>query len=124
MTNRLKLVGHEQSAFLTGKSSFDNIIIVQEIVHSLESDTGNPPRMFLKIDMAKAYDMVEWEVVLATLHLMNFPAIWIKWIRAYISCYFPAICNSPPGRFLAVGALDKETLFPLTFFCLFLKTYL
>lgn len=29
--------------------------------------------------------MVEWEVVLATLHLMNFPIVWINWIRAYIS---------------------------------------
>lgn len=64
LTNRLKLVMHklvgkEQSAFLAGKSSFDNFIVVQEIVHSLESDTRNPPRMMLKIDIAKAYDMVE-----------------------------------------------------------------
>lgn len=83
LTNRLKLVMHklvgkEQSAFLAGKSSFDNFIVVQEIVHSLESDTRNPPRMMLKIDIAKAYDMVEWEVALATSHLMNFPEIWIK----------------------------------------------
>lgn len=40
LTNRLKriihkIVGKEQSAFLAGKSCFDNIIAAQEIVHSL-----------------------------------------------------------------------------------------
>lgn len=33
-----KLVGHEQSAFLVGRSTFDNIIAAQEIAHSLEFD--------------------------------------------------------------------------------------
>lgn len=80
-----KIIGTEQCAFLAGKCSFDNIIAVQEIVHSLDSDTKCLSRMLLKIYIAKAYDMVEWEDVLATLHLMNFPAIWVNWIRACIS---------------------------------------
>lgn len=91
LTNHLKqiihkIVGKEQSAFLAGKSCFDNIIAAQKIVHSLESEIRNPPRMILKVDIAKAYDMVEWEAVLATLHLMNFPVLWISWIRACMSC--------------------------------------
>lgn len=31
-----KLIGPEQNVFLTSKSTFDNIIAVHEIVHSLE----------------------------------------------------------------------------------------
>lgn len=41
--------------------------------------------MLLKVDIAKAYHMVEWEAVLATLYLMKFPTIWVNWIGACIS---------------------------------------
>lgn len=41
--------------------------------------------MLLKVDIVKAYDMVERDDVLTTLHLMNFPALWIYWIRACMS---------------------------------------
>lgn len=88
LTNWLKhviynLVMHELCAFLAGKSSFDNILAIQDIVHSLESDTGSPPRMLIKVDIAKEYDMVEWKAILSTLHLMNFLVIWVNWIRAF-----------------------------------------
>lgn len=41
--------------------------------------------MLLNIDIAKAYGMIECDVVLATLHLMNFPPVWINWIKACMS---------------------------------------
>lgn len=41
--------------------------------------------MLIKVDITKDFNMVEWDVVLATLHLMKFLAIWIKWIRACLS---------------------------------------
>ena len=77
----LNLVGREQNAFLAGRSRFDNIIAVQELVHTLETDTKKPLMMLIKLDI-EAYDMVEWNVVLTTLHLMNFPIVWIDWVRA------------------------------------------
>lgn len=39
----------------------------------------------MKIDIEKAYDTIEWAAGLATLINMNFPDVWIAWIRSFIS---------------------------------------
>lgn len=64
---------------------FDNIIALQEIVHSLEKDFNNPPRMLVKIDIEKTYDTISQNAILATLIKMNFPDKWISQIKTYIS---------------------------------------
>lgn len=48
LANRLKLVlpcliGQEQASFVSDRCSFDNIIAMQEMVHTLESDIKKPP---------------------------------------------------------------------------------
>ncbi|KAJ0986468.1 hypothetical protein J5N97_004824 [Dioscorea zingiberensis] len=63
LANRLKLilpslVGKEQSAFVGGRSIFDNILLTQELTHSLEFDTQTNPMMLIKMDMEKAYDLI------------------------------------------------------------------
>lgn len=47
MTNSLKtvlpkLIGREQSGFLAGCCPFDNIIALQEVVHSIERSINEP----------------------------------------------------------------------------------
>lgn len=54
-------------------NSFDNIIALQEIVHSINREFNSTPRMIVKIDIEKAYDMLSWSAILATLSKMNFP---------------------------------------------------
>lgn len=63
LTNRLKSVIHnlvrpKQNGFLTGRSTFDNILAVQEFAHTLKTDTQHPPRMLIKVDMEKTYDAI------------------------------------------------------------------
>lgn len=36
------------------------------------------------IDIDRAYDVLEWNVILPTLISMNFPPVWIKWIKVCI----------------------------------------
>lgn len=61
LANRIKivlphLISCEQAGFVAGRNPFDNIIAIQEIAHTLENDTMNPPRMLIKLDVKKAYD--------------------------------------------------------------------
>lgn len=63
LANRLKivlpnLIGEEEFGFIHGRSSVDNIVALQEIVHSLGKDRSFPPRMIAKIDIEKAYDTI------------------------------------------------------------------
>lgn len=64
-----------QSSLLVGRSTFDNIVAVKKIVHSLEYDIQVPNGMLINIIIKKAYDVLEWNFVLATLKLINFPDI-------------------------------------------------
>ncbi|XP_042952180.1 uncharacterized protein LOC122289263 [Carya illinoinensis] len=64
LVNRLasvlpRMISWEQGAFVPGRSIFENITLAQEMVHALHRKTkgGN---VMLKIDMAKAYDRVDW----------------------------------------------------------------
>lgn len=66
------IIGGEQVGFVWGRSSFDNIIAVQEVAPSIENDTIDLPRMIIKIDIEKAYDTIRWTVILGTLAEMNF----------------------------------------------------
>lgn len=49
-----KFIGVEQSGFLLEKSSVDNIIAIQEVVHSIKKDTHSLPKMMVKVDIEKA----------------------------------------------------------------------
>ncbi|GJT83821.1 RNA-directed DNA polymerase, eukaryota, reverse transcriptase zinc-binding domain protein [Tanacetum coccineum] len=64
ITNRItgcldKLVSINQSAFVPGRLIQDNLLITQELLKGYNSKSG-PPRCALKIDIAKAYDTVDW----------------------------------------------------------------
>jgi len=76
MANRLKpwlpeLIEVEQNAFIGGRQIQDNILIVQEVLHQLR--IRKRKRKFqavLKLDMLKAYDQVEWGL-LVRVHEQN-----------------------------------------------------
>ena len=58
LSNQLKKVIHsltspEQAGFLANMSTIDNIIAIQEVVHSLERDTHTSPRMMIKSILRK-----------------------------------------------------------------------
>lgn len=42
-------------------------------------------RLFFKVDFAKAYYSVNWNFLLEMLKNLNFPEIWVKWIKERIS---------------------------------------
>ncbi|CAN1162622.1 Putative ribonuclease H protein At1g65750 [Linum perenne] len=90
LANRMKglmqcLVHPSQTSFVPGRHITDNIIVVQEVIHSMHGKSSGKGIMVLKIDLAKAYDGVRWSFVIDTLVAMNFPASFIAVIDQCIS---------------------------------------
>ena len=55
-----KLISPNQAAFVPGRQGLDNIVIAQDLLHSLDTKKGKVGFMAVKVDLAKAYDRLEW----------------------------------------------------------------
>ena len=73
-----------QSAFVPGRRGLDNMIIAQELIHTLSLKHGREGYMAIKIDLEKAYDRLEWNFVRDMLLLFKVPDPLIKLI---MSCF-------------------------------------
>uniref|UniRef100_A0A2N9I899 Reverse transcriptase domain-containing protein n=1 Tax=Fagus sylvatica TaxID=28930 RepID=A0A2N9I899_FAGSY len=80
-----KLVSPLQTAFVPGRKGIDNMILVQELVHTMGTKKGKEGYMAIKIDLEKAYDRLEWHFIRDILLLFNFPASMIKLILSCVS---------------------------------------
>lgn len=61
------LIAPSQSRFIPGHQMVDNIIICQELLHTAQRKQGNKGAMALKLDLAKAYDRLEWAFIQDTM---------------------------------------------------------
>ena len=80
LVNRLRpflmdLVGPLQNSFIPGRSTTDNVIIAQEILHHMHRSKGKKGNMAIKIDLHKAYDSVDWGFLEQTLVDFDFPDV-------------------------------------------------
>ncbi|CAA7042859.1 unnamed protein product [Microthlaspi erraticum] len=85
MVNRLKkvianLIGPAQASFIPGRLSTDNIVVLQEVVHSMRRKKGKKGWMLLKLDLEKAYDRVRWDYLEDTLVASGLSEKWVRWI--------------------------------------------
>ncbi|CAL5362434.1 unnamed protein product [Camellia sinensis] len=79
------LVSHNQCSFIPGRSTTDNIIITQEILHTLRHKKGRRGGMIFKIDLEKAYDRLSWEFIRDTLIEFNMNENWIHLIMSCVT---------------------------------------
>lgn len=78
IVNRLKpilpdLISPSQASFIPGRQIIDNVVIVQEVLHSM-SERRRRNWMMIKIDLEKAYDRIRWDFLGQMLHNANLPA--------------------------------------------------
>ncbi|XP_062166988.1 uncharacterized protein LOC133873282 [Alnus glutinosa] len=88
-----RLVSEEQGAFLPSRSIFENISLTQELVQDINKPIrgGN---IMMKIDMAKAYDTVDWEFLLKVLNAFGFSLGFCKLISNCVSSsWFSVVMN-------------------------------
>ncbi|CAL1365946.1 unnamed protein product [Linum trigynum] len=72
ITNRLKplmpkIVAPTQSGFIQGRQANDNILLLQETLHTLRRRKGKKGGLVIKIDLEKAYDRLRWDFIRDTL---------------------------------------------------------
>ena len=79
------LISPLQIAFILGRMGLDNMIIAQELIHTMTLKKGRTGFMAIKIDLEKAYDRLEWHFIMDVLELYRLPPSLIKLIMSCVS---------------------------------------
>ncbi|KAI4338253.1 hypothetical protein L6164_016595 [Bauhinia variegata] len=75
------LISPNQGAFIKGRTSSDNFMVAQQIIHNMKKGKGD--WMTLKLDLEKAYDHIRWDFIEEFLKRYNFPS---KLINLIMQC--------------------------------------
>ena len=83
MTNHLKpvlpqIIGPFQSSFVPGHQITDNILIYQEVLHSMKKKQAAVGLMAIKIDLEKAYDQLSWDFIRDTIMEVGLNQTWTR----------------------------------------------
>ncbi|KAL0404118.1 UNVERIFIED_CONTAM: hypothetical protein Sradi_2052600 [Sesamum radiatum] len=107
------LIVPNQSGFVPSRQIHDNILLAQEVIHSISAHKSDWNVAF-KLDMAKAYDRVDWEFLKMVLLQLGFPPQLILLVNNCITnCWFSVLINgSLSGFFKSTRGLRQGD--PLT----------
>ncbi|XP_039054282.1 uncharacterized protein LOC120196577 [Hibiscus syriacus] len=113
-----KVISETQCAFIAGRQIFDGILVANEVIHSLNIESGGRGGLILKLDFAKAYDCVYWEFLDSVQHNMGFESTWRRWIWECISTVRVSVLlnGSPTKEFkMYTGLRQGDPLSPFLF---------
>lgn len=103
LANRLKphlpnFIDQAQAAFVPNRHIATNVVITQEIVHSFHLKNWRQQAFLLKVDLAKAFDRLEWNFIRNALVRLGLNFHFINLIYACISNpNFSVLANGEPG---------------------------
>ena len=102
VANRLKpllptLVSMEQSSYVEGRQILNNIIQAHEVVHSLTSN--RKAGIIMQLDIAKAYDNLNWTYIRKVLITFRFDHNWVRWVMNLLTSFsFSILVNGSPSE--------------------------
>lgn len=119
-----QLVNPCQNSFIPNRQSRDNIVIAQEIFHSLRHRKGKTGWMAIKIDLENAYDHLHWGFIKETLediglshkftelvmHCMSTSRMKVLWNGEALEEFFPSRGirqGDPLSPYLFVLCIEK-----------------
>jgi len=95
----LAIIPEHQGGFIKGRHITDNIILVQEAIHS--SMQRGEKGMIVKLDLANAFDRVRHDFLFQVMQKFGFNAYFIQWIKACIgSPWIALLINGRATNFL------------------------
>ena len=89
------MISEEQGGFVGGRQILDGVVIASEAIHSMA--TSKEKAMFIKLDLAKAYDRVSWDFLANVLLAFGFDMEWVDWVLSCVtSPSFSVLINGEP----------------------------
>ena len=104
------MVSNYQIAFIKKRSIHDNFLYVQSTIR--EMHRHKTPALFMKLDIHKAFDTINWSYLIEVLRALGFGQRWREWVSILLhTATSPELINGQPGPklFHARGCV-RETL--------------
>ncbi|RVW75072.1 Transposon TX1 uncharacterized 149 kDa protein [Vitis vinifera] len=105
LANRLKkvigkVISPDQNAFIKGRQILDGSLITNEVIDAWQK--RGEKGIVCKLDIEKAYDIINWQFLLKVMQKMGFGSKWIGWIWNCISTVkYSVLVNGVPAGFFS-----------------------
>ena len=101
---------------MVGRNIYDNILLVQEVIHSVQK--RKEAVMAIKLDLSKYFDRIRHAFIFHVMEIYGFPPNFIRWIKACISSLcIDQLDNDRPTTFSQAqrGIFQGWLMFPFLY---------